>query len=143
MFIKMKVLRLIIPILVIFLIFGVACTSIDNRVLDQKKKETVAEKEIVENSTKESAANRRIVFVSDRDGNNEIYIMNIEGSKLSNLTESSGNDIYPSFSQDEQKIIFSSDCDGNSEIYMMNADGSEQVNLTNNPASDGTPSFSP
>ena len=80
----MKIMRLFIPILIIFLIFGIACTSIDTGVLNQKNKESVS--------------NSRIIFVSDRDGNNEIYIMNADGSGQINLTNNPASDVTPSFS---------------------------------------------
>jgi Tol biopolymer transport system component len=34
----------------------------------------------------------KIVFVSDRDGNGEIYSMKTDGSEQTNLTKSQGND---------------------------------------------------
>ena len=87
----------------------------------------------------------KISFTSDRDGNDEIYIMNVDGSEQVNLTNiaSAIDDYCPSFSSDGSKITFMSDRDGNFEIYIMNVDGSEQVRLTDNPASDMDPCFSP
>jgi TolB protein len=38
---------------------------------------------------------RRIAFVSDRDGNNEIYIINIDGTGLIRLTNHPANDRLP------------------------------------------------
>jgi WD40 repeat protein len=87
-------------------------------------------------------AEGRIAFVSDRDGNNEIYIMNIDGSEQVRLTNNPAQDVDPCFSPDGSKIVFDSARDGNWEIYIMNVDGSEQVRLTNNPALDVVPSFS-
>jgi dipeptidyl aminopeptidase/acylaminoacyl peptidase len=82
-----------------------------------------------------------IAFVSNRDGNNEIYVMNGDGSGLTNLTDNpaddGGEDYGPVWSPDGKRILFSSSRDGNLEIYMMNADGSDQTNLTNSPADDG------
>jgi len=86
----------------------------------------------------------KIAFTSDRDGNVEIYIMNLDGSGLTNLTNNPAEDCWPSFSPDGSKIAFQSDREGNYEVYIMNTNGSEQTNLTNNPANDGgLPSFSP
>ena len=88
---------------------------------------------------------RKIAFTSTRDGNNEIYIMNVDGSGQTRLTNNSVQDFIPSFSPDGSKIAFTSEQDdnGEGEIYIMNVDGSGQVNLTNNPAYDDAPSFSP
>ena len=85
----------------------------------------------------------KIAFVSDRDGNDEIYVMNPDGSEQTNLTNNSSYDLMLKWSPDGSKIAFESGRDGNSEIYVMNADGSEQTNLTNNPAKDNSPNWSP
>ena len=85
----------------------------------------------------------RIVFVSDRDGNWEIYVMNADGSGRTNLTNNPAADYDSTWSPDGTKIAFISDRDGNWEIYVMNADGSGQTRLTNNPANDHGPTWSP
>ncbi len=84
---------------------------------------------------------RQIVFTSNRDGNNEIYIMDVNGSNLVNLTKNPASDQYPSWSPDGQSIVFSTNRDGNDEIYVMAANGSQLTNLTNNPASDTMPYY--
>lgn len=84
----------------------------------------------------------KIVFSSNRDGNDEIYVMNPDGSVQTRLTNDAGSDQHPSFSGDETRIVFSSTRDGNSEIYVMNADGSAPTRLTNDAANDSQPSFS-
>jgi tol-pal system beta propeller repeat protein TolB len=85
----------------------------------------------------------RIAFVSERDDNSEIYVMNADGSGLVRLTTSKGQDADPSWSPDGGKIAFRSERDGVSEIYVMNADGSNVVRLTNNDNYDGEPEWSP
>jgi Tol biopolymer transport system component len=89
--------------------------------------------------------NEKIVFYSDRDGNQEIYIMNAaDGSNQTRLTDNPAWDSLPSLSPDGTKIAFESDRDGNSNIYIMNAaDGSNQTRLTDNPADDSNPRWSP
>jgi Tol biopolymer transport system component len=84
-----------------------------------------------------------IAFVSARDGNSEIYVMNEDGSGQVDLTNNPANDNDPVWSPDGSKIAFISIRDGNLEIYVMNADGSGQVKLTNNLAPDDNPAWSP
>jgi hypothetical protein len=84
-----------------------------------------------------------IVFVSNRDGNAEIYAMNDDGTVQTRLTRNSATDDAPDFQRNGSRIVFSSTRDGNREIYIMNADGSGQTRLTNNAASDYDPVFSP
>jgi Tol biopolymer transport system component len=85
----------------------------------------------------------KIAFGSTRDGNNEIYIMDADGSNQTRLTNNPATDLLPSFRKDGSKIAFQSDRDGNVEIYVMDANGSNQTRLTNNSARDSEPSFSP
>jgi len=90
-----------------------------------------------------SADGSKIVFMSDRDGNFEIYSMNADGSGQTRLTNNTSADEFPDWSPDGTKIVFTSNRDGNDEIYTMNSDGSNPVRLTNNPASDAEPNWSP
>jgi TolB protein len=85
----------------------------------------------------------KIAFISTRDGNAEIYVMDANGSNQTRLTNNLNQDSQPSFSPDGTKITFTSFRDGNFEIYVMDADGSNQTRLTNDPAIDTDPSFSP
>jgi TolB protein len=89
--------------------------------------------------------NGRIVFASTRDGNNEIYVMNADGSGQTRLTNHPAEDILPAWSPDGTKIAWSTNRLGGSnyEIYVMNADGSGVTNLTNFAGSDRFPTWSP
>ena len=84
----------------------------------------------------------KIVFVSDRDANAEIYVMNTDGSEQTRLTNSEFRDISPSWSPDGTRIVYSSGKDVH-EIYTINADGSDLVQLTDGLAWNDTPSWSP
>ncbi|MCW9713352.1 hypothetical protein LQ318_10575 [Aliifodinibius salicampi] len=79
-----------------------------------------------------------IVFVSDSDGDDDIYVMNADGTGRTQLTKDSPLDSNPVFSPDGPKIaFFSYDYDReDSDIYVVNADGSGLiVNLTDNASS--------
>jgi PKD repeat protein len=82
-----------------------------------------------------------IMFVSNRDGNNEIYQMNPDGNNLFRTTDNGANDNSPAWSPDGSRIVFTTDRDGNNEIYVMDVDGNNPTNLTNNGANDNTPSW--
>ena len=73
---------------------------------------------------------REIVFVSNRDGDSEIFVMNEDGSGPRLLTQKGGHNSAPAWSPDGKQIAFVSERDGNAEIYLMNADGSGERNLT-------------
>lgn len=85
----------------------------------------------------------KISFVSTRDGNSEIYVMNVDGSDQVNLTNHSASDFWPVWSPDGKKIAFLSERDGNVDIYSINADGSDLINLTSNEGCDNEPVWSP
>ena len=71
-------------------------------------------------------ATDKIVFVSNRDGNSEIYIMNPDGSGQINLTHHRGNDYSPVWAPTGKQILFASDRAGKvSDLYLMDADGGE------------------
>jgi Tol biopolymer transport system component/tRNA A-37 threonylcarbamoyl transferase component Bud32 len=74
----------------------------------------------------------------------EIYVMNMDGSGKTNLTNNpASKDEYPRWSPDGARIAFQSWRDGNCEIYVMNADGRELTRLTNHPSPDMHPAWSP
>jgi TolB protein len=85
----------------------------------------------------------KIVFYSRRDGNDEIYVMNADGTNQTRLTTDPAVDIDPTWSPDGTKIAFTSWRDGNYEIYVMNADGTNQTRLTTDPAGERLPAWSP
>lgn len=112
----------------------------------------------------------KIVFSSNKDGDNEIYTMNINGSSLKQLTHNSATktstatDNETSFSRDGKSIVFKSSraekqnyriitndrgrpigeefSGGSTDIYIMDSDGNNQIPLTYNTLS-SDPFFSP
>ncbi len=85
----------------------------------------------------------RIAFVSKRDGNWEIYVMNADGSDQRNVTNNPSFDSHPSWAEDGSRIVFFSDRDGDREIYAMDPDGSNVIQLTDNAGIDHMPALSP
>jgi len=85
----------------------------------------------------------KIAFTSNRDGNQEVYVMNADGSNQTNLSSNPANDLAPTRSPDGTKIAFTSNRDGNQQIYVMNADGTNQTRISNNNANDNIPRWSP
>lgn len=86
---------------------------------------------------------RRIAFASDRDGDDEIYTMSPDGSRVQQLIFNDAAESGASWSPDGHKIAFYSDRDGNEEIYTMRANGSDQTRLTFDVAPDFFPDWSP
>jgi len=86
---------------------------------------------------------RQIAFTSERDGNQEIYVMEADGSHPRRLTNDPAGDMRPSWSPDGTQIAFNSMRDGNWDIYVMNSDGSNQRPLTTSAAWEFFPTWSP
>lgn len=84
----------------------------------------------------------RLLFVTDADGDREIYVMEADGTNRQRLTNNLSSDFSPQWSPDGQSILFVSDRDGDSEIFVMSSDGTNIQQLTHNEASDHSPKWS-
>lgn len=87
-----------------------------------------------------------LLFVSSRDGNQDIYSMNVDGTGVTNLTQHPASYSLSDspWSPDGNKIAFISDRDtGRGEIYIMNADGSDQRRITFTDYHESSPVWSP
>jgi TolB protein len=68
-----------------------------------------------------------IVFVATESGNDEIWLINRDGTNARQLTRNQWEwDKHPSWSPDGQQIVFFSNRTGNSQLWIMNKDGSDQ-----------------
>ncbi len=76
--------------------------------------------------------------VSD-DDDYGIYVMNVDGSNPTHLTNNLGAEAEPAWSPDGSKIAFASF----GRIVVMNTNGSNQISLTNNASWDYSPAWSP
>lgn len=85
---------------------------------------------------------KKIVFISNRNGDFNVYAMDADGKNISRLTDHQGTDDTPTWSPDGKQIAFVSERDGNSEIYLINADGTNLRRLTNHPSEDLHPTWS-
>ena len=83
----------------------------------------------------------RIVFMSRRDGNGEIYVMDADGSNQQRLTRHAEHDMHPSWSPNGERITFASDRNGNYEIYVMDADGGNRRRITKHRQDDFSPAW--
>lgn len=81
-----------------------------------------------------SADNKWIAFVSDRDGNEEIYMARSDGSELKRITSDAERDIHPYFSPDGKYLLFNSTRgNGSLDIYRYTIATSETEQITNTP----------
>jgi Tol biopolymer transport system component len=93
---------------------------------------------------------KQIAFVSDRDGNRDLYIMNVGcrdfftpcDGHIRRLTDDAGGEFDPAWSPDGQQIAYVSEMLGY-EIMVVAAGGGIPQQLTHNPGLDANPAWSP
>jgi Tol biopolymer transport system component len=84
-----------------------------------------------------------LLFGSNRDGNSEIYALDLANQSLTRLTANAAQDIQPALAPDSARVAYVSNQDGNNEIYVGGIDRRVPLNLTNHAADDQQPTWSP
>ena len=85
----------------------------------------------------------KIIMSFAKDGNSEIYTMDIDTRIVEKITDHISIDTSPSFSPDGKYICFNSDRSGLQQIYVMRNDGSNVKRITFGKGLYGTPVWSP
>jgi Tol biopolymer transport system component len=95
----------------------------------------------------------QIVFASTRSGIPQLYLVNADGTDLTQLTIMEKGACQPSWSPDGVQVVFISPCLGRadffetiyneSSLYIINGDGTGLKQLTPSPGSDFEPAWSP
>ena len=99
--------------------------------------------------TSQGGGASQVAFASDRTGLPQIYLINLDGSGLVQLTKMEDGACQPSWGPDGVQLVFTSPCNGNRESYpgsalfLINADGSGLVPLQTVPGGDYDPAWSP
>jgi Tol biopolymer transport system component len=76
-------------------------------------------------------AGYKVLWISFRTGDTELYVVDGTTGNLTNLSNSpNSSERYPSWSWDGRKIAFNSDRDGAQNLYVMDADGKNLLQLT-------------
>src|SRR5262249_29424036 len=96
----------------------------------------------VESDPRVSPDGRRVVFISNRSGNSNMWVCDADGKSPAQLTDGLYVDM-PSWSPDSRLIAFNSVVGGNSDIYTIGAEGGVVHRLTTDPSAETSPSWSP
>jgi TolB protein len=64
----------------------------------------------------------KVVFVSNRDGNDELYMMDYDGANQTRLTFNTVRDYMPAWSMDGRKIAYTSYKKDTAGLYLLNLD---------------------
>ena len=89
---------------------------------------------------------KSLAYVSDRDGDQEIYVLTDAGTPNASdrrLTQDPAEDWSPAWSADGRRIGFTSGRGGAGEIWVVNVDGSGLTRLTDDPGGDWSQVWSP
>jgi Tol biopolymer transport system component len=87
-----------------------------------------------------------IAFSSNRDGNLDIFVMEVDGSQPQKIVDTGIDDYFPDWSPDGSRItFFAADWPAvEQDIYIVDVDGSDLQNITNTPyVVDEDPRWSP
>jgi TolB protein len=85
----------------------------------------------------------RVVMSLERDGNSDVYVMDVRSRSINRLTNHPAIDTSPSFSPEGDKIVFNSDRGGSQQIYVMGAGGGEPTRVSFGTGRYTTPVWSP
>ncbi len=91
----------------------------------------------------------QIAFASDRTGLAQIWLVNVDGSELRQITHAQRGACQPSWSPDGARLVYISPCKENQEIYtntnlfIIDVDGSNTIELPTLSSGDFDPAWSP
>lgn len=85
----------------------------------------------------------KIVMSYARDGNTDVYMMDLRTRQTRALTNSPAIETTPSYSPDDRRIVFESDRGGSQQLYVMNADGGGAQRISFGEGRYGSPVWSP
>ena len=90
-----------------------------------------------------SADGKKMVYSSNRDGDNEIYISDGDGKNAKRLTRSADIDTSPVMNPAGVRIAFVSKRSGTPQVYTMNVDGTDVQRITDEGGDAENPAYSP
>jgi len=76
-------------------------------------------------------------------GNENIYLIDINGNNLTELTKSTAHDLYPSWSPDGSQIVYQTNEGGDPELAIIDIATKNIRKITSNTCNDWGPSWSP
>jgi TolB protein len=81
----------------------------------------------------------KIVFISDRDGEQRLYWMNPDGSEQAPISAGTGIERDPTWTANGAELLFTRGQD----VWRLDLDSGVEVNLTDHPANDALEALSP
>ncbi|MDP9069303.1 MAG: DPP IV N-terminal domain-containing protein [Actinomycetota bacterium] len=115
----------------------------DSRVAEGGTVTRTTHSEKTDTSPAWSPDGKRIAFVSDRSGNGDIYIFDIDSRSLQQVTTNPGPDAFPAWSPDGTELLFASNRKATVDLYAVDLQSGEERQITNGDEVEGWPSWSP
>lgn len=86
---------------------------------------------------------KRLAFASDRDGDWDLYVLQLTDGGLTQVTNTPQYDSAPSWSPDGEWLAFETYLNENLDVSVVNVNSGEQIPLTEHAASDHSPAWAP
>ena len=88
-------------------------------------------------------ADGRIIFVSDRDGDPDLYVVDADGANVEQFIEDPSLDFFPATAPNGDGVVFMSDRDGTFDLYRTTTRGGPVKRVTDPAFADTWPNWSP
>jgi Tol biopolymer transport system component len=86
---------------------------------------------------------RRVAYHAERNGNLDVYVINVDGTNERRVTVHPAKDSSPSWSPDGTRLAFASERNGSYDIFVVNVDGTNELAIAAGPSRDFLPDWSP
>jgi TolB protein len=86
---------------------------------------------------------KKLVFANHKNGNTDIYVLDLSSKKVSRLTSQLSIETEPTWTPDGKSIIFTSDRSGRPQLYKMPASGGRTTRITFEGVENAKPAVSP
>jgi len=106
-------------------------------------KETLVQSWAIDVSPSFDAVGKRMAFVSDRQGNPQVFIKDLATGKESRVTVEGKYNTSPTISPDGKLVVFSHRTSSGHRIFVLDVDTGRERQITFGPGNDEEPAFSP
>ena len=116
--------------------------------LDNLKENPITDSLAYYGRAKWSNDSKKVVYISDKDGNNEIYLYDIVSKSTTRLTNNLTNEKYLTWAPDDKRIAFTTEYyeegqPDRNDVFVMDIESKEATQITNNNYEDSEIAWSP
>ncbi|NJN78979.1 MAG: hypothetical protein HC797_00020 [Anaerolineales bacterium] len=124
-------------------LLGVAGQPTETASVEGTNESTYTPAKEIPTTTPIPAAFGRIIFVSNREGQMDLFITSPDGVQTSKLINNIAEDTTPRLSPDGTRVAFVSTANNNTDIYILDLASGAVNQVTNAPEKDSSPTWSP